>query len=71
MQFLVLQVFDLMDADKGGTLSVEEVKQLMELLGMRSRIDEVESMIQEIDADGNGTIDFEEFVMVRLTCMHG
>lgn len=71
MQFLVLQVFDLMDADKGGTLSVEEVKQLMELLGMHSRIDEVESMIQEIDADGNGTIDFEEFVMVRLTCMHG
>lgn len=31
---------------------------------MRSRVDEVEAMIQEIDVDGNGTIDFDEFVLV-------
>jgi hypothetical protein len=37
----------------------------MELLGMRPCLDEVEKMIAEIDKDGSGTVDFEEFLQVR------
>ena len=33
---VVLQIFDLMDKDKGGTLNVEEIKQLMDMLGMKA-----------------------------------
>lgn len=29
------QIFDLMDRDKGGTLGADEIKQLMDMLGMR------------------------------------
>lgn len=58
------EVFDLMDKDKGGTLGLEEVKALMELLGIKVRPDEVEAMIADLDTDGSGQIDFNEFVMV-------
>ena len=34
-QLFALQMFDLMDKDKGGSLGAEEVKQLMDMLGMK------------------------------------
>ena len=55
-----------MDKDGGGSLSADEVKQLMELLGMKLKQDDVDQMIAEIDADGSGQIDFEEFLEVRV-----
>lgn len=58
------EVFDLVDKDKGGTLEAEEVKELMELLGMKVRLDEVKAMVAEIDKDGSGAVDFEEFLEV-------
>ncbi|KAG2447873.1 hypothetical protein HYH02_007329 [Chlamydomonas schloesseri] len=58
------EVFDLMDKDKGGTLSIDEVKGLMELLGMKVRQEELEAMIAEIDNSGDGNIDFNEFLQV-------
>eukprot|EP00798_Chlamydomonas_sp_ICE-L_P015905 gene15905-22038_t len=58
------EVFDLMDRDKGGTLSTDEVKQLMDLLGMKVRQEELEQLISEIDVDGSGEVDFDEFLQV-------
>ncbi|GAX78410.1 hypothetical protein CEUSTIGMA_g5852.t1 [Chlamydomonas eustigma] len=58
------EVFDLMDRDRGGALGGEEVKQLMEMLGMKVRDDEIEALIAEVDKDGSGEIDFEEFLLV-------
>ena len=53
------EVFDLMDKDSGGTLSIEEIKQLMEMLGMKMPPDELEDLVATIDLDGSGQIDFE------------
>ena len=36
----------------------------METLGIEATSDEIDFMISEIDQDGNGDIDFEEFVEV-------
>lgn len=36
----------------------------MDTLGIDATPEDIESMIAEIDQDGNGTIDFEEFVAV-------
>lgn len=41
-----------------------QVKALMDLLGMKVKHEDVEQMIDEIDADGSGQIDFEEFLEV-------
>ncbi|GIL62118.1 hypothetical protein Vafri_16396 [Volvox africanus] len=58
------EVFDLMDKDKGGTLSVEEVKNLMDMLGMKVKQEDLDQMISEIDHSGDGQIDFQEFLQV-------
>ena len=45
---------------------VLQVRDLMVLLGMRPSLGEVEAMIKEIDIDGNGEVDFEEFIQVQI-----
>lgn len=41
----------------------------MRALGFEPKKEEIKKMIADIDKDGNGTIDFEEFLQVwRLAC---
>ena len=58
------EIFDLVDKDKGGSISTEELSELMATLGISASRDEIHAMVNEIDKDGNGEIDFDEFVMV-------
>eukprot|EP00296_Roombia_truncata_P001147 JP436877.1.p1 GENE.JP436877.1~~JP436877.1.p1 ORF type:complete len:158 (-),score=38.05 JP436877.1:98-571(-) len=58
------ELFDLVDLDKGGSISPEELGSLMETLGLKPSQEELDAMIREIDQDGNGEIDFDEFVQV-------
>ena len=58
------EIFNLVDLDKGGTISKDELKQLMTTLGLRPSQEELNAMVDEIDSDGNGEIDFDEFVTV-------
>jgi calcium-dependent protein kinase len=59
--------FVLFDRDGGGTISALEVK---EMLCQGQNIDDEvwEKIIQEVDNDGNGEIDFDEFteMMTKL-----
>ena len=43
---------------------LRQVVELMTMLGMKPTKTEVEKMIAEIDTDGNGTVDFQEFLQV-------
>lgn len=52
------------DLDKGGTISKDELGQLMNTLGLKPTQEELNAMVAEIDADGSGEIDFDEFVTV-------
>ena len=58
------EIFDLVDKDKGGSISRDELGELMDTLGIRASKEEIDLMINEIDEDNNGEIDFEEFVAV-------
>uniref|UniRef100_A0A061RHW7 Calmodulin-like protein n=1 Tax=Tetraselmis sp. GSL018 TaxID=582737 RepID=A0A061RHW7_9CHLO len=58
------EVFELVDKDKGGTIEAVEVMELMVMLGIKTSREQVESLINDIDEDGNGEIDFEEFLQV-------
>eukprot|EP00002_Diphylleia_rotans_P010472 TRINITY_DN2095_c0_g1_i1.p1 TRINITY_DN2095_c0_g1~~TRINITY_DN2095_c0_g1_i1.p1 ORF type:complete len:154 (-),score=43.59 TRINITY_DN2095_c0_g1_i1:432-893(-) len=58
------EIFSLVDVDHSGSISPEELGQLMTTLGLRPSQQELDAMIREIDADGSGDIDFDEFVAV-------
>mmetsp|Transcript_25735 Transcript_25735/g.43138 ORF Transcript_25735/g.43138 Transcript_25735/m.43138 type:complete len:169 (+) Transcript_25735:220-726(+) len=58
------EVFNLVDSDGSGSIELSEVQQLMSLLGLYPSIHELAAMIKEIDTDGNGEVDFEEFLQV-------
>ena len=56
------EIFSLVDRDGGGTISAEELRELMKTLGLKTTQAELAVMVQEIDTKGDGVIDFEEFV---------
>ena len=55
------EIFNLVDRDGGGTITKEELGELMDTLGIDATPEEIDLMIHEIDQDNNGEIDFEEF----------
>ena len=54
-------LFDYLDEDDSGDISVHELAQLAALLGEKWKAEYIQSLMDTIDTDGNGTIDFEEF----------
>lgn len=58
------EIFDLVDEDRSGQISKNELKKLMETLRLHPTEEELTAMMKEVDADGSGDIDFDEFVTV-------
>lgn len=58
------EIFDLVDEDKGGSISRNELKKLMITLRLKPTEEELDTMMREVDGDGSGEIDFDEFVTV-------
>lgn len=54
--------FEMFDKDKDGTITVRELANVMRSLNQDPSEQELQDMIAEVDVDGNGRIDFEEFV---------
>ena len=60
------EAFSLFDKDGDGTVSTNELGQVMRTLGQNPTEAELNDMIKEVDVDGNGEIDFEEFVGLMI-----
>ncbi|KAJ7489346.1 calmodulin 1 [Mycena latifolia] len=56
------EAFSLFDKDGDGTITTLELGTVMRSLGQNPTEGELQDMINEVDADGNGTIDFNEFL---------
>jgi hypothetical protein len=51
--------FNVFDKDGSGTISADELRQVMKSLGENLTDEEIDEMIREADKDKNGTIDCE------------
>ena len=59
-------LFDELDADGDGTLTVEEVAAGLAVSNPAVTLEGVKQMVDYADADKNGKVDFEEFSQVIL-----
>jgi calmodulin len=49
--------FAVFDKDNSGTISADEIAQVMKTFGQQLSDEELQFMIQEVDKNGDGTID--------------
>ncbi|ORY02522.1 calmodulin [Basidiobolus meristosporus CBS 931.73] len=56
------EAFSLFDKDGDGSITTKELGTVMRSLGQNPTEVELQDMVSEIDADGNGQIDFNEFL---------
>ncbi len=54
--------FEMFDKNKDGKITITELANVMRSLNLDPTEEELKEMIDEVDLDGNGEIDFEEFV---------
>ncbi|WOL11275.1 calcium-dependent protein kinase 29-like [Canna indica] len=60
------QMFSMMDTNKNGKLTLEELKKGLDLLGQEVPELDAQLLMEAADIDGKGTVDCEEFVTVSL-----
>ncbi|KAG4077435.1 hypothetical protein HA402_002862 [Bradysia odoriphaga] len=58
------EAFLLYDRDSKGYITVEVLRQILHEIDDKIPPGDLDLMIEEIDADGSGTVDFEEFMEV-------
>merc|ERR1739838_21075 len=59
--------FDIFVTDsEDGTITTKELGKVMRMLGQTPSENDLLEMIEEVDADGSGTIDFEEFCIMMF-----
>ncbi|PKA59795.1 Calmodulin [Apostasia shenzhenica] len=60
------QAFKVFDKDQNGLISADELRHVMTNLGEKLTNEEVNEMIREADDDGDGQINYAEFVKVMM-----
>ncbi|CAH1793156.1 unnamed protein product [Owenia fusiformis] len=63
------EAFSLFDKNSDGTITTEELGTVMRSLGQNPTEAELQGMINEVDTDGNGAIDFPEFLTMMARKM--
>ena len=58
---IVSEMFDLIDTDASGEITVAELASTMERLKQELAVDDIYEMMKDFDEDGGGALDKEEF----------
>ncbi|WOL03661.1 calcium-dependent protein kinase 21-like [Canna indica] len=62
----IKQMFHMMDKDKNGNLTLEELKEGLHIIGSPVPEPDIKMLLEAADIDGNGTLDCEEFMTVSI-----
>jgi len=60
------EAFKIFDRDRDGFIDMRELKKVSMMLGTCLDPQEIDELMEEADVDGNGKIDYEEFVKMLL-----
>ena len=63
----IKQAWALFDNDNSGTIESSELKDVMRKLGLNPTPEELKDIIQDIDRDNDGSIDYNEFLRLMST----
>ncbi|KAL3846704.1 hypothetical protein ACJMK2_017672 [Sinanodonta woodiana] len=63
------EAFSMFDKDGDGTITTKELGTVMRSMGQNPTEEELANMIDDVDVDGNGRIDFNEFVTMMVANM--
>uniref|UniRef100_A0A7S4IS33 EF-hand domain-containing protein n=1 Tax=Vannella robusta TaxID=1487602 RepID=A0A7S4IS33_9EUKA len=61
-----MAVFNKFDADNSGAIDGGEIAQVMTQLNIDPKENNIEDMVKEADKNGDGEVDFEEFLQLLL-----
>ena len=62
----VINAFRVFDKEGNGLIQTDELKHIMMTIGDKMTKDETDEIIHEADIDGDGTINYEEFVRMMM-----
>ena len=58
----IKSAFELFDKDNSGSIDANELRDAMKALGIYLKMDQITQLIQRIDKDGSGVVEFDEFM---------
>lgn len=58
------QCFNTLDEDGGGAIGLEELEKPLIGLGFATSREEVKTMMDSVDVDGSGQLEFDEFLLI-------
>ena len=64
------EAFDRFDINKDGRITVDELRQVFSELGVNLTETEGKNMIAKVDENKNGTVEFEEFLLLMKNKGH-
>ena len=64
------EAFDLFDADKDGSLNYEEMRRLLECIGITTEGPLLDSIVCELDIDSSKTLQYDEFLIMMTSRMN-
>uniref|UniRef100_A0A1W7RAU7 Calglandulin n=1 Tax=Hadrurus spadix TaxID=141984 RepID=A0A1W7RAU7_9SCOR len=64
------EAFNLFDQNGDGCIEAAELGVIMRSLGQRPTEAELRQMVTSVDVDGNGTIEFDEFLIMMARKLH-
>lgn len=63
----LIEAFQVFDREGNGLITAQELRHVMTNLGEKLSAEEADEMIREADVDGDGQINYEEFVKMMLS----